>query len=184
MTTLLIGLIIFIGVHLLPTFPTLRQTYIDKLGELPYKIIFSVFSIVGFALIIMGKADAPFIAVWQPPQFLAMATKALMLPALILIVAAYVPSNIKQRVRHPMLMAIKLWALGHLLINGDVASMLLFGGFLAYAVIDMIRANKRSEWVKPAPKPVYMTVLVILIGLVGYVGIAMHHMQLFGVPLF
>ncbi|KZZ28565.1 hypothetical protein A3752_20950, partial [Oleiphilus sp. HI0081] len=150
-------LIIFIGIHLLPTLPELRQKYIDKLGELPYKGIFAVISIAGFALIIMGKADAPFISIWQPPQFLSHLTKLLMLPAFILLVAAYIPSNIKRRVRHPMLAGVKLWALGHLLINGDAASILLFGGFLAYAVIDMIRANKRSEWVKPEPKPAYMT---------------------------
>ena len=107
-----------------------------------------------------------------------------MLPALILIVAAYVPSNIKRRIRHPMLAAVKVWALGHLLINGDAASILLFGGFLAYAVVDMIRANKRSEWVKPDAKPVYMTVLVIVLGVVAYGSIAMHHGQLFGVALF
>ncbi|KZY30710.1 MULTISPECIES: NnrU family protein [unclassified Oleiphilus] len=184
MTTLLIGLIIFIGIHLLPTLPELRQKYIDKLGELPYKGIFAVISIAGFALIIMGKADAPFISIWQPPQFLSHLTKLLMLPAFILLVAAYIPSNIKRRVRHPMLAGVKLWALGHLLINGDAASILLFGGFLAYAVIDMIRANKRSEWVKPEPKPAYMTFVVIGVGVIAYGAVAMHHMQLFGVPLF
>lgn len=183
MTTILLGLVIFIGVHLLPAFPDVRKKFTDKLGELPYKGVFSIISIVGFALIIMGKAEAPYISIWQPPQFLSIVTKILMLPALILIVAAYVPSSIKCKVRHPMLMAIKLWALGHLLSNGDAASILLFGGFLAYAVIDMIGANKRSEWIKPEAKPMFMSFLVVVIGLVAYGAIAMHHMQLFGVPI-
>lgn len=184
MMTLLLGLIVFLGIHLLPTFPDIRKRYVDKLGELLYKGIFSLISLVGFGLIIIGKADAPYISVWEPPQFFAIATKVLLLPAFVLIVAAYIPSNIKRRIRHPMLVAVKLWALGHLLINGDVASMLLFGSFLAYAVIDMIRSNKLSAWHKPEPKPVTMTLLVLVLGLVAYVGVAMHHMQLFGVPLF
>lgn len=184
MATLLIGLIIFIGIHLLPTFPDMRQKCIDKIGELPYKGVFSLISLAGFALILIGKGEAPFISIWEPPQFLSHVTKLLMLPALILLVAAYIPSNIKRRIRHPMLAGVKFWALGHLLINGDAASMLLFGGFLAYAVIDMIRANKRSEWSKPEPKPAYMTIIVIGVGVVAYGAVAMHHMQLFGVPLF
>ena len=184
MTILLLGLIIFLGIHLLPAFPSLRQQYVDKLGELTYKGLFSLVSIVGFSLIVMGKMDAPFISIWEPPQFLSIVTKALMLPAFVLIVAAYIPSNIKRNVRHPMLLAVKFWALGHLLINGDVASVLLFGGFLAYAVVDMIGANKRSEWHKPNAKPLYMTFIVIIVGVLSYAAVAMHHMQLFGVPLF
>ena len=184
MLILLLGLFIFIGIHLLPTCPDIRQRYIDKFGELGYKGIFSVISLIGFALILIGVSEAEYISIWQPPQFFSYITKLLMIPAFILIVAAYIPSNIKQRVRHPMLMAIKLWAAGHLLINGDAASILLFGGFLAYAVIDMIRANKRSEWVKPESKPAFMTGVVIAVGLVAYAAVGMHHLQLFGVPIF
>jgi uncharacterized membrane protein len=184
MTTLMIGLIVFFGIHMLPIFPNRRSNLVAKLGELPYKGVFALISLVGFVLIVMGKADAPFISIWQPPQFLAMAPKILMLPAFILIVAAYIPSNIKRKVRHPMLLGVKLWALGHLLINGDAASILLFGSFLAYAVVDMISSKKRSQWVKPEEKPVYMTILVILIGLIAYGAVAMNHLKLFGVALF
>jgi len=184
MTTLIIGLIIFFAIHLLPTFANKRQSYIEKLGVLPYKGLFALFSLVGFALILMGKADAPFISIWQPPQFLSFAPKLLMLPALILIVATYIPSNIKLKIRHPMLLAVKLWPLCHLMINGDLASILLFGAFLTYAVVAMISANRRSEWKKPEPKPVYMMALVVLLGLGAYVAVAMHHLQLFGVASF
>lgn len=184
MTTLVLGLVIFFGIHLIPTFPSVRQNYIDKLGVLPYKGVFALVSIIGFALILLGKADAPYIPLWQPPQFMSMVTKLLMLPAFILVIAAYIPSNIKRNIRHPMLAGVKCWALGHLLSNGDVASVLLFGSFLAYAVIDMICANKRSEWIKPEPKPLLMTVIVLVLGGIAYGAVAIHHMQLFGVPLF
>jgi uncharacterized membrane protein len=180
----MLGLVVFFGIHLLPAFPNVRQSYVDKLGELPYKGIFAFISLIGFALIVMGKADAPYIPIWEPPQFMAHLTKLLMLPAFVLVVAAYIPSNIKLKVRHPMLVGVKFWALGHLLSNGDAASILLFGSFLAYAVFDMIRANKRSEWCKPKSRPMYMTILVVALGAIAYAAVAMHHMQLFGVPLF
>ena len=82
-----------------------------------------------------------------------------------------------------MLLSVKLWALGHLLVNGDLASMLLFGSFLVYGVVAMISANRRSEWVKPEPKPMWMTILVIIVGLSAYIAIAIFHAQLFGVSI-
>jgi len=130
-------------------------------------------------------------------------TMLLMLPAIILLIAAYVPSNIKRKIQHPMLMATKLWATAHLLINGDLASMLLFLTFLAFGVVLMIGLKRRgpkaehssgglkSESVKPEnfklespSKPVYMDALVVVIGLVVYGAVAMHHQYLAGVPLF
>ena len=183
MTLLIIGLILFFAVHLIPTFG-LREGLVARFGELPYKGLFSLVAIAGLVLVVMGKSEAAFVAVWNPPLFLKHVTMLLVLPAFILLVAAYVPSNIKRRVRHPMLLAVKLWATGHLLINGDLASMLLFGGFLAYAVIAMISANKRGEAKELPAKPIYMDLLVVVIGLAAYGGVAKHHMQLFGVPLF
>jgi len=184
MTTLIIGLIVFFGVHFLPVFADRRARYISKIGELPYKGVYAVVSLVGFGLILLGKADAPFISIWQPPQVLSLVPKLLMLPAFILLVAAYIPSNIKQKVRHPMLLAVKLWALGHLMINGDLASILLFGSFLIYCVVDMISVNRRSEWQKPELKPFYMTVVVVIVGVGVYGAVAMNHAKLFGVPIF
>jgi len=184
MTTLIIGLSIFFAVHALPMFTVQREQLISKLGDLPYKGLFALVSIIGFALILMGKADAPFVSIWQPPQVLAFVPKLLMLPAFVLLVAAYVPSNIKLKIRHPMLLAVKLWALGHLLINGDLASILLFASFLIFAVLSMISANKRAEWSKPEAKPFYMTIVVILLGVVAYGAVAMNHAKLFGVALF
>lgn len=184
MSLLILGLIVFFAIHALPMFPSKRESLVAKIGEMPYKGLFALISLAGFVAIVMGKGGAPFIAIWNPPAQLAIATKIIMLPAFILLVAAYVPSNIKRKVKHPMLTAVKLWALGHLLINGDLASMLLFIGFLAYSIVAMISANKRGKVAEVSPKPIYMDVLVILIGIAIYGGVAMHHMQLFGVPIF
>lgn len=183
MGLLIVGLIIFIAIHFFPAFQGPRLLLIKRLGELGYKGLFSIVALVGFVLIVIGKANAPFIEVWQPPPMLSVITKLLMLPALILLVAAYFPSNVKQKIRHPMLMAVKIWAVGHLLSNGDMASMILFGSFLVFAIITMIRANKRIAWTKPQARSVMMDVCVILMGGAVYVGIGMHHMQLFGVPI-
>lgn len=184
MTLLIAGLLVFIAIHLVPTRVALRQTLVAKLGELPYKAVFSLISLAGLVMIVMGKGSAEFVSVWNPPAFTMHITKLLMLPVFVLLLAAYIPCNIKRKLRHPMLIAVKLWALAHLVANGDLASMLLFGGFLAYAVVDMISVKRRAVGSTLAAKPIYMDILVILAGLGVYVAVAMHHGQLFGVPLF
>lgn len=184
MFVMILGLVLFFTVHLLPTRPAKRDALVATFGLLPYKGLFALASLAAFALIVIGKGQADFVSIWLPPLFMAHITKLLMLPAMVLLVAAYVPCNIKNKIRHPMLAAVKLWALGHLLANGDLASILLFGSFLAYAVIAMISANKRSERPAAKQRPLYMDALVVVLGLVAYGGIAMHHGQLFGVALF
>ena len=82
-----------------------------------------------------------------------------------------------------LVMAVKVWALGHLLINGDLASIILFGSFLVFAILAMISANRRAEWKKPEEKSIFLDILVILIGGAVYVGVGMHHLQLFGVAI-
>jgi len=183
MTLLVLGLCLFIAIHLFPAFQAQRLSLIERFGELKYKGVFALVSIASFALILIGKGGAPFVEVWQPPQILAFVTKLLMLPTMILLVAAYIPSNFKRKIRHPMLMAVKVWALGHLLINGDLASIILFGSFLVFAILAMISANRRAEWKKPEEKSIFLDILVILIGGGVYVGVGMHHLQLFGVAI-
>jgi len=183
MTLLVLGLCLFIAIHLFPAFQAQRTALIERFGELKYKGLFALASIASFALILIGKGSAPFVEIWQPPQMLAFVTKLLMLPTMILLVAAYIPSNFKRKIRHPMLMAVKVWALAHLLINGDLASIILFGSFLVFAILAMISANRRAEWKKPEEKSIFLDILVILIGGVVYVGVGMHHLQLFGVAI-
>ena len=150
MTLLIVGLVLFLGVHVLPAFPDVRDGLRDRFGAGTYKAIFSVLSLAGFAIIIFGYHKMQLHVggknpiVWDPPVWTRHIALLLMLPAMILIVAANVPSRIRTAVRHPMLLAIKLWALAHLLSNGDLASLLLFGSFLAYAIYDRISVKKRG----------------------------------------
>jgi uncharacterized membrane protein len=172
MLPLIIGLAIFFAAHLVPTQPELRRGLIERHGETAYRVGFGVVALVGLVLIVLGYGKLQLhpgknVQLWDPPLFMRHITLALMLPAMILLVAAYVPSRIRSAVKHPMLAAIKTWAFAHLLANGDLGSVLLFGSFLAFAVFDRISAKKRQ-----APGPlgartggVANDVIVVLAGL-------------------
>jgi uncharacterized membrane protein len=114
------------------------------LGENGYKVLFSLLSLAGFVLLVWGFAKAPVIQVWSPPPWTRWVAIVLMWPAFVFLVAAYVPGQIKAKLKHPFLVAIKTWALAHLIANGDLASMVLFGSFLAYAVYDRIALKRRA----------------------------------------
>lgn len=148
MWLLLVGLGLFFVAHLVPTRPDLRARLVARFGAGRYSGLFSVVSLVALAMIVWGYGRMQGLArgnpqVWDPPAWSKHVTMLLMVPALILLVAAYVPSRIRNAIGHPMLIAIMLWALGHLLANGDLASLLLFGSFLAYAVYDRISVGQR-----------------------------------------
>jgi uncharacterized membrane protein len=143
MTLLIIGIVVFLGLHLLPTVSGWREELVGRFGENGYKALFSLLSIAGFVLLVYGFAKAPVIQVWSPPGWTRWVAIVLMLPAFIFLVAAYVPGKMKANLKHPFLVAIKTWALAHLIVNGDLASIILFGSFLAYAVYDRISLKRR-----------------------------------------
>lgn len=191
MLPLVIGLAIFFAVHLVPTQPELRKGLIERHGETAYKIGFALVALAGLVLIILGYGKLQLhpgknVQLWDPPVFMRHITLALMVPALILLVAAYVPSRIRTAVKHPMLAAIKIWAFAHLLANGDLGSILLFGSFLAFAVYDRISVKRRA-----AAGPLGLKtggpandVLVVLAGLALYgFMLTWGHQHLIGVPL-
>ena len=149
MMVLVVGLILFLGVHLVPTSPELRDGLRERIGEVPYKVIFSLLSLIGFVVIVLGfhklqlhPGKNP--VLWDPPTWTRHIAVALMLPAMIFLVASVIPSRIRTAVRHPMLIAIKTWAFAHLIANGDLGALLLFGSFLAFAVYDRISVKKRG----------------------------------------
>lgn len=149
MTFLLAGLLLFLGSHLTRVFAEgWRASTRARLGPGAWKGIYSVVAIAGFALIVYGyglSRQAP-IEVWSPPVWTRHLASLLMLPAFILLAAAYVPgTHIKARVGHPMTLGVKLWAFAHLLSNGRLADVILFGGFLAWAVLVYIAARKRDR---------------------------------------
>jgi uncharacterized membrane protein len=145
MTILIIGIIVMIGIHLVPVYPDVREGLIGRFGRNGYRALFSVVSTLGLVLIVWGFARAPVIQIWSPPDWTRYVAMVLMLPVFILLIAAYLPGQIKAKLRHPMLTAIKFWALAHLIANGDLASIILFGSFLAYAVFDRIMLKRRAE---------------------------------------
>lgn len=172
MTLLIIGIIVFLGIHLLPTVPGLRERLLGRLGENGYKVFFSLLSVAGFALLVWGFARAPLIQVWSPPSWTRWVAIVLMLPAFIFMVAAYVPGQIKAKLKHPFLVAIKTWALAHLIANGDLASIILFASFLAYAVFDRITLKRREATgliTVAATGPPRNDLIAVVLGIVLYV---------------
>lgn len=171
MTLLIVGIVVFLGIHLLPAFPHLRGGLVGRLGETGYKILFALASLGGFVLLVWGYMQAPLIQVWSPPAWTRYVAMVLMLPAFILLVAAYVPGQIKAKLHHPFLAAIKFWALAHLIANGDLASMILFASFLAYAVYDRISLKDRKPTALigvPGSGPPRNDVIAIVLGLALY----------------
>jgi uncharacterized membrane protein len=165
MTLLVTGLVIFIGVHTLPMFITIRQGLITKYGELPYKGMFALISCIGFTLIVLGKYQAEVIPVWQPPAWGLQLPFYIMPFAFILLCAAYLPSSVRRITRHPMLWGVTLWALAHLPANGDLASIMLFGSLGLFSLADMYSANCRGAVRVRQSYAWYQDCLVIIIGL-------------------
>ena len=143
------GLALFFAAHLIPTRPQMRARIVGRVGSGPYSGLFALVSLAALVLIVMGYGAMRGLGrenpqLWVPPSWTGHLTMLLMVPAMVLLVAAYVPSRIRTNLRHPMLIAVMLWAFAHLIANGDLASVLLFGSFLAYGVYDMISANQRA----------------------------------------
>jgi uncharacterized membrane protein len=191
MALLIGGLALFIVVHLVPTRPALRAGLVERLGDGPYRGLFSLLSIAGLVLIVLGFGHMQGLGrgnpeLWVPPVWIKHVVFLLMVPAIILLVAAYVPSRIRTAVGHPMLTALIIWAFAHLLANGDLASVLLFGSFLGYAIYDRISVVDRAS---PGPLGAARgrginDVLVIVGGLALYALILFWgHAKLTGVPL-
>jgi uncharacterized membrane protein len=186
---LILGLILFLGVHTFTTQRKLRAQLIAATGEGGYKIGYTLASFAGLALIIWGFAlyrATGWINVWNPPTALKHITVALMLPAVILVIASYIRGRIYTTLKHPMLTGIKLWAAAHLLANGDLGSIVLFGSFLAWAVYDRISLKSRSDAGAP-PIPVGgpgNDLIAIAVGLVAYLALAFaFHPVVIGVPV-
>ncbi len=147
MLLLILGLGLFLGTHAFTMARGPRERLIARFGEGAYKGAYSLLSLGGLILVGAGYdayRAAGYVPVWEPPRFFGHISILLMLAGFILFVAAYVPGRIKATLKHPMLAGVKVWALAHLLANGDLGSMLLFGSFLAWAVAARINVKHRS----------------------------------------
>src|SRR5438132_14403196 len=187
---LILGLILFLGVHLVTTQRVQRDALIRRLGEGPYKGLYSLASLAGLVLIVWGFGRyraIGWIDVWYPPAWTRHVAAALMWPAIVLVVAAYIPGRIKSALKHPMLAGVKLWALAHLIANGDLGSIILFGSVLGWAVFDRISLKRRSD---PGAPPIPYggrtnDIIAVVVGTLLYLALGFwFHPYVIGVPAF
>ena len=174
MAYLLAGLLLFLGVHSLRIFADgWRTQQVARIGPLPWKGLVSVLSLAGFALLVWGwgMARQTPVVLWQPPVGMRHAASLLTLLAFVLLAAAYVPGNaIKARFHHPMVLGVKTWALAHLLSNGNVAHVVLFGSFLAWGVLLFIASRRRDrrEVTVYAPGRLAPTLVTVVVGVAAW----------------
>ena len=186
----ILGLVLFLGAHVFVTMRGRRAALIATCGEWPYKALFSLVSIAGLVLIGYGFAkyrDAGVIQLWYPPGWTRHIVEALMWPASILVAAAYIPGNIKRTVKHPMLLAVKTWALAHLCANGDLGGIILFGSVLLWAGYDRVTLKRRSD---PGAPPIPVggvtnDIVAIVVGTLLYLALGfVFHPLVIGLPAF
>ena len=183
MTKLVIGVLLWSFMHFLPAVDAgFRKSMIAKLGENPYKGIFSLLMALSIYLMISGwQATIPEL-VYAAPAWGRHGTMLLVLVAFVLLSAPYPPNNIKRILRHPQLTGLACWGAGHLLSNGEMRSIVLFGGLAAWAVIEMLLLNRRDgAWTRPDPAPLKNDILLVVAGIVIYAVFLFSHQWLFGV---
>ena len=172
MAILVVGLIIFLGIHSISIVaPVFRDGVAARMGAGPWRGVYSLISIIGFVLLIWGYglARREPVMLYNPPFWTRYVTAVLMLPVFPLIFAPYFPGRIKAALKHPMLVAVKLWAVAHLISNGMLADVVLFGAFLAWAVADRISYKHRTQRpLQTAPPSPRNDVIVTVVGLVLY----------------
>jgi uncharacterized membrane protein len=169
---LLTGLVLFFGIHSVAIIaPEWRDRVVAKLGKGPWQGVYSLLAIGGFVLMLWGYGltrHAP-VVLYTPPMWLRHVNAVLMLPVFPLLLAAYLPGKIKTATKHPMLAATKTWAFAHLLVNGALGDVLLFGSFLVWAVADLISLKRRPVRATPgAPPAKFNDIIAIVLGLMLY----------------
>jgi uncharacterized membrane protein len=188
MSLLILGIVLFLGTHTLTMLRGVRAGLVGQMGANGFRALYSVLSLVGFVLIVWGfhvyRAEG-WVQVWSPPAGMRHATISLMWFAFVALASmGRKPSRIRGWLRHPMLAAIKIWALAHLLANGDLGGMILFGSFLAWAVVDRIAVKKRGDI--GAPRVTAFTradAVAIVAGTVAYIAMIFLHPWLIGVAV-
>lgn len=185
MAMLAFGLVLFFSVHLPPLLerrrPGPRNALIARIGLGPYKGVVSVISLIGMVLMVRGYVSMPLIPIYEPPAMARGLAHGTMPLAFLLAAASQIPSNIKRTVRHPLSLATLVWALTHLAANGDLASLMLFASFAAFALASIALAAPSSD--SGAAYPRWRDLAVILAGLAGYGAVLWAHGAVFGVSV-
>lgn len=188
LSVLILGLLLFLGVHSVRIVADdWRSAQIARFGENGWKLIYSLASAVGLVLVIwgFGMTRAEPVYLWNPPVWTRHLAALLMIPSFILLTAAYVPGNrIKTSLGHPMILGVKVWAFAHLLANGRLGDIVLFGAFLIWAVLDFRSARHRPT-APGAAGHLQGDIITVVAGLVVWVAFAFYlHAWLIGVPVF
>lgn len=188
MLILVIGLVIFFTMHSITLVNDgWRNQVVAKIGIWPWQAGYSLIAAIGFIMIVYGYDQARLspVVLYTSPYWMHFVTVVLMIPVFPLLLATYLPGRIRTTVKHPMLAATKLWAFAHLLVNGTLADVLLFGAFLVWAVADRISLKRRTA--EPVPAVMHSKLndfLVVVIGLAIYVAFLFGvHKWLIGVPI-
>lgn len=172
MALLIVGLLIWVGAHIFKRVAPEQRAAMGDTG----KLIVTVALVISIGLMIWGYRGAAFIPVWSPPGFMVHINNLLMLVALFVFGMSATTGRLRGKMRHPQLTAVKIWAVAHLLVNGDLASIILFGGLLAWAVLEVIIINRAEPvWNRPQPGEAKKDVLLVVITLVSFLVIAAIH---------
>jgi uncharacterized membrane protein len=172
---LVLGLLIWVGAHIFKRVAPEQRAAMGDKG----KGVVAVALFISLGLMIWGYRGAEFINVWYPPSFLTHINNLLMLVAIFIFGMSATTGRLRGKMRHPQLTAVKIWAVAHLLVNGDLASIILFGGMLAWAVLEVILINKAVPvWDRPQPGEAKRDIILVVITLVVYVVVALIHMWL------
>ncbi|WP_292286809.1 NnrU family protein [Marivita sp.] len=172
MGLLVLGLLLWVGAHIFKRVMPEQRAALGDRG----KTMVTVVLLISLGLMIWGYRGAEFIPVWYPPAFLVHVNNLLMLIAIFVFGMSATTGRLRGKMRHPQLTAVKIWAVAHLLVNGDVASIILFGGLLAWAVIEVILINRAEPvWDRPEPGAAKKDVLLVVITLVAFGVIAAIH---------
>ncbi len=182
MALLIVGITIFSVTHLFPAvLPGSHDQLTRRLGENPYRGLFSLIIIGALILIVLGWKSAIPTPMYQPPLAAGLVSSVLILAGFVLFVASQVPGNLKRLIRHPQMIGTLCWGVAHLLTNGDSRSLLLFGGLSIWAVLEMLMINRRDgAWQEPETAAIKFDVIPIVIGIVAFAAVLYFHMTLFG----
>ena len=181
MTLLIVGLALFLGIHSVRMVPGLRPLFVSAIGAGGYKLLYTLLSVIGLALIIYGKIQAhPTEILWYPPEWSRTLAFVAIPLGLVLIIAAQTPSHIRKFLRHPMLIGVILWSGAHLAANGEKAAIVLFGSFFVWSVLATLSAFMRGGH-PDAPKGWGGDVTALVIGALLAAAFARFHSHLFGV---
>jgi len=183
MSILVAGLALFVAVHFITVITPLRSRLICRFGESPYKVAFTLISVFSIGLIIWGKSTAAFMPLYEPPLWGRHGAWLMMLIAFILLASTQGPSALRSFLKHPMLLGVAVWGAGHLLANGDLASVVLFGGMAVFSILMIILLFMRDGVKTGARYSWRSTIIQSMVGALIYLLVMYAHPFVFGVAV-